>query len=133
MAILCGWPGQHGVQGGKGCGIWTDGGIGGMVCVCSWDEREAAGSWAVSLFLFHPRAAGQRMRDDGEKGTMESRSQKKKRGRRYVGRGRGRSVRWGHEVFMTRAEKRRLFRETGENVSRTMLAAGGVLVQSHQH
>lgn len=28
-------------------------------CVCSRDERETAGSWAVSLFPFHPRAGGQ--------------------------------------------------------------------------
>lgn len=34
-------------------------------CVCSWDEREAAGSWAVGLFLFHLWAASQTM-DTGE-------------------------------------------------------------------
>lgn len=27
--------------------------------VCSRDERETAGSWAVGLFLFHPWAGGQ--------------------------------------------------------------------------
>lgn len=30
-----------------------------MVCVCSWDERETAGSRAVGLFLFHPWAGCQ--------------------------------------------------------------------------
>lgn len=28
-------------------------------CVCSWDERETAGSRAVGLFLFHPWAGCQ--------------------------------------------------------------------------
>lgn len=28
-------------------------------CVCSWDERETAGNWAVGLFLFHLWAVGQ--------------------------------------------------------------------------
>lgn len=66
--------GSCGVQ-GKGCGIWRDG-------VCSWDEREAAGSWAVGLFLFHLRASGQSLDKGGrermgEKGVMGSRSQER--------------------------------------------------------
>lgn len=41
-------------------GHWRDG-------VCSWDERETAESWAVSLFPFHPRAGGQSLDREDEK------------------------------------------------------------------
>lgn len=39
---------------------WRDG-------VCSWDERETAGSWAVGLFLFHPWAGGQSLDTEEER------------------------------------------------------------------
>lgn len=35
--------------------------------MCSWDEKEAAGSWAVGLFLFHLRAEGQSLDREGER------------------------------------------------------------------
>lgn len=44
-------------------------------CVCSWDEREAAGSRAVGLFLFHLQAASQIMdteEERKEKGIIRS-------------------------------------------------------------
>lgn len=36
--------------------------------MCSRDEREAAGSWAAGLFLFHLRAGGQILDTEGEDG-----------------------------------------------------------------
>ena len=35
--------------------------------MCSWDERKTAGSWAVGLFLFHPRAGGQTLDTEDER------------------------------------------------------------------
>lgn len=81
MAILCGWPGPCSVE-GKGCRIWTDGGIGGMVCVVGM-RGETAGSWAVGLFLFHPWAGGQSLDIEDERWWRE-RSRSQKRGRIQV-------------------------------------------------
>lgn len=65
MAILCGWPGPRGVEGERLRDLdrgrhWRDG-------VCSRDERETAGSWAVGLFPFHPRARGQSLDTEDER------------------------------------------------------------------
>lgn len=63
--------------GGKGCGIWTDGAIGGMVCVVGMRGRQQGAGQSVcscSINGLEARAWTQRMRDDGEK---ESRSQKR--------------------------------------------------------
>lgn len=65
--------------GGKGCRIWTDRGIGGMVCVCSRDERETAGSWAVGLFLFHPWATCQSLDTEDERGWREREQESEER------------------------------------------------------
>ncbi len=78
MAILLAWPGPRGVE-GKGCGIWTDGGIGGMVCVVGMRGRQQGAGQSVcscSIRGLEARAWTQRMRADGEKG---SRSQKRGR------------------------------------------------------
>lgn len=64
---------------GKGCGIWTDGGIGGMVCVVGMRGRQRGAGQSVCSCSIHgleARAWTQRRRDDGEKG---SRSQKRGR------------------------------------------------------
>lgn len=71
MAILWGWPGLCGVE-GKGCGIWTDGGIGGMVCVVGMRGRQQGAGQSVcscSIRGLEARAWTERMRDDGEKGN----------------------------------------------------------------
>jgi len=76
MAIFCeAGQGLGGVE-GKGGGTWTDGGIGGMVCVVGMREGQQ-GAGHSGLFLFHPRAGGQSLdTEDGERG---SRSQKRGR------------------------------------------------------
>lgn len=75
MAILCGWPELHGVE-GKGSGIWTDEGIGGMVCVVEMRRRQRGAGQSVcsrSIHRLWARGRTERMRNDGEQG---SRSQK---------------------------------------------------------
>lgn len=129
MAILWGWPGPRGVE-GKGCGIWTDGGIGGMVCVVGMRGRQqGAGQWVCSCSILglEARPWTQRMRDDGGKG---SRSQKRGRTQVEIDSGRGGGVR-RQNVFMLKEGFRE---EKGKGyVSRTMLAAGGDPVWSDQH
>lgn len=76
MAIPCGQPGPRGVE-GKGCGIWTGGGFGGMVCVVGMRGRQQGAGPSVcscSIRGLKARAWTHRTRDDGEKG---SRSQKR--------------------------------------------------------
>lgn len=71
MAILCGWPELRGVE-GKGSGIWTDGGIGGMVCVVGMRGRQQGAGQSVCSPSIHglgARGWTERMRDDGEKGN----------------------------------------------------------------
>lgn len=87
MAILCAWPEPRGAE-GKGGWIWTDGGIGGMVCVVGMRGRQQGAGQLVCSCSIHgleARAWTQRMGDDGGKG---SRSQKKEDG---VERDRGRN------------------------------------------
>lgn len=67
MAILRGSPEPHGVE-GKGSGIWTDGGIGGMVCVVGMRGRQrGAGQSVCSRSIRGLRASRwtEEMRDDG--------------------------------------------------------------------
>lgn len=47
--------------------------------VCSWDERETAGSCAVGLFLFHPWAGGQSLDRGGELMEMRGARVRKER------------------------------------------------------
>lgn len=68
---------------GKGCGIWTDGGIGGMVSVVGMRGRQRGAGQRVcscSICGQEARAWTERMRDDGEKGSdgeQGSRSQRR--------------------------------------------------------
>lgn len=71
MAILCGWPGRRGVE-GKGSGIWTDGSIGGMVCVVEMRRRQQGAGQSVcsrSIHRLGARGWTERTRNDGEKGN----------------------------------------------------------------
>lgn len=74
MAILCGWPGPCGVE-GKGCGTWTDAGVGGMVCVVGMRGRQQGAGRPVcsrSICGLEARAWTEGTSYDGEEGMMES-------------------------------------------------------------
>lgn len=88
MAILCGWPEMRGAE-GKGFGIWTDGGFGGMLCVVRMRGRQQGAGQSVCSHS-RQRAASQRLDrkgetneekgDGGEKGSRNQKTCRKRRG-----------------------------------------------------
>lgn len=72
-------------------------------CVCSLDERETAGSWAVGLFLFHLRAGCQSLGTEDERKRAGVRREGRYK-QNDTGKDAGMLREIRHEIFVTKAE-----------------------------